>query len=215
MCAGSLVVALCGVFVLRLADWQLLNGASFLQQADESTNITVTMPTNRGEIVDRNGVGLATNKTGYALEFARAYTDMDTLNATILRLTEIVEAQGEQWLDTLPIQLDAAGNYVFVEGRDDDIAYLKSEDFLKVNTYTDAATCMENLIDRYFETDGRKRRRIGAIYKGTAAQDRFRALRDDPCGLRLPGQAPSTHLPRTSARIPSRLSARTATPSPA
>lgn len=151
---GILVVALCGVFVLRLADWQLLNGASFLQQADESTNITVTMPTNRGEIVDRNGVGLATNKTGYALEFARAYTDMDTLNATILRLTEIVEAQGEQWLDTLPIQLDAAGNYVFVEGRDDDIAYLKSEDFLKVNTYTDAATCMENLIDRYFETDG-------------------------------------------------------------
>ena len=79
---------------------------------------------------------------------------MDTLNATILRLTEIVEAQGEQWLDTLPIQLDAAGNYVFVEGRDDDIAYLKSEDFLKVNTYTDAATCMENLIGRYFETDG-------------------------------------------------------------
>lgn len=150
---GVLAVAVAVVFVLRLVDWQLINGASYMKAADESTNTTITMPTNRGEIVDVNGVGLATNKTGYALQFDRAYTDMDKLNATILRLTQILEKRGESWLDTLPIVLDKNGNYTFQSNSDKEIQYLKSKDFLNVNTYTDAATCMQRLIAKYFEID--------------------------------------------------------------
>ncbi len=150
---GILAVAVAAVFVLRLVDWQLINGASYMKAADESTNTTITMPTNRGEIVDVNGVGLATNKTGYALQFDRAYTDMDKLNATILRLTQILEKRGEAWLDTLPIVLDKNGNYTFQPNSDKEIQYLKSKDFLNVNTYTDAATCMQRLVSKYFEID--------------------------------------------------------------
>lgn len=154
---GAVSLAVAAVFLLRLADWQLVNGASFVQAANDSTNTTVKMPTNRGEIVDVNGVGLATNKTGYALQFDRAYTDTATLNATILRLTQILEKRGEPWLDTLPIVMDQGGGYAFRENSDKEIKQLKSKDFLNLAGYAGADLCMQHLIEKYFTINARKK----------------------------------------------------------
>ena len=150
VCA-SVSLLMVAVFIARLFQWQILEGAAAVQEADKSSNTLVTMPTNRGEIVDKNGVGLATNKTGYSLQFDHAYMTSKTENTTILRLIRLMEKRGEKWLDTLPIIMDSKGNYVFKQNAEDDIKYLKSKSMLGVNDYANAPTCMQDLIDMYFK----------------------------------------------------------------
>ena len=72
-----------GVYVLRLYDWQILNGASWLAKADNSTQTIVTMEAARGEILDCNGNPLAVNKTSYSVVFNWLYMKQETYEETI------------------------------------------------------------------------------------------------------------------------------------
>ncbi len=148
---AAVAMVMAAAFSVRLFQWQIVGGASAAKDADQNSSTKVIMPTNRGEIVDIHGVGLATNKTGYALQFDHAYMTVSTENATILRLINLLEKRKEKWLDTLPIVMDKSGNYAFKANSASEIKYLKSKDFLKVNNYADAKTCMQNLVDKYFE----------------------------------------------------------------
>lgn len=148
---AAAVLVFAGMFVcaLRLFDWQVVKGASFREKADKSSLYTVEMDTARGEILDSKGNGLAVNRTGYELVFDKAYLKGETENRTILTMIRLLDKRGEKWVDELPITLDAQGRYAFVSGRDEEVAALKSKDFLDVNSYATAAECMKHLVDKY------------------------------------------------------------------
>ena len=152
---GRRIVVALGVFLvlavyaLRLYDWQIVNGADFLEKADKSSLYNVQMDTTRGEILDSQGKGLAVNRTGYAIVFDKAYMKPETENQTILTLIRLLDSRGEKWVDGLPIVLNSKGQYEFAADADKDIATLKSKDFLDVNSYATAAECMKHLVDQY------------------------------------------------------------------
>jgi len=147
--AGLMVFAALLVCALRLFDWQIAKGASFLEKANKSSLYKVQMSTSRGEILDSAGNGLAVNRTGYAIEFDKAYLTEETENQTILTLIRLLGSKGEKWVDELPITVNSKGEYEFISGEDKDVATLKSKDFLNVESYATAAQCMEHLVDRY------------------------------------------------------------------
>jgi penicillin-binding protein 2 len=147
--AGLLVLAVFLIYALRLFDWQIINGASFLEQADNSSLYKVQMETSRGEILDSSGNGLAVNRTGYSIVFDKAYLTSDTENQTILTLIHLLDKRGEQWEDELPITINSNGEYEFVSGKEKEIQTLKSKDFLNVESYATAEQCMQHLIDWY------------------------------------------------------------------
>ncbi len=146
---GLVIFAVLAVYVLRLADWQIVNGATFLETADTTTTAKVTMDAARGEIVDANGLGLAVNKTGYAIVFDKAYMPTGTANKTIAQLISLLSQRGEKWTDILPISLNKNGQYEFIKGQDKELATLKSKDFADVNSYASADLCMAHLIEKY------------------------------------------------------------------
>ena len=146
---GLLLLAVMAAYALRLADWQLRRGASFLQKAESSTQFTVPMDTARGEILDSKGNGLAVNKIGYAIEFDKAYMTTGTANKTIYQLIRLLDSRKEKWTDQLPIKVNSAGKYEFVSGKDQEIAALKAKDFLNVNPYATADECMKQLVEQY------------------------------------------------------------------
>nr|WP_319489630.1 penicillin-binding transpeptidase domain-containing protein [uncultured Caproiciproducens sp.] len=146
---GLIVFAILAVYTLRLVDWQILNGASFLEAANKSSASTVVMDAARGEILDMNGVGLAVNKTGYAIVFDRAYMKADTQNKTIHQLIQLLTQRGEKWTDILPIKLNAKGKYEFIPGQEKEAATLKSKDFLNMNSYATADECMAEMVKKY------------------------------------------------------------------
>jgi penicillin-binding protein 2 len=136
-------------YALRLADWQIINGASFLQISDTTNTSTVKVDAARGEILDTDGNGLAVNKTGYSVIFDKTYMKDGTENKTILELTKLLAKRSETWVDELPITVDAKGKYAFTAGKDKEIAALKSSEFLRLNSYATADQCMQAMIKRY------------------------------------------------------------------
>lgn len=159
VCIAAVAVVL-AIYVVRLVDWQVINGDTWVQKADYSTQTTVPMPASRGEILDSGGNPLAVNNTGYAIVFDWVYMKQSTNeetqrveNQTILRLIRLVEEKGGEWEDVLPVEYKDGG-YVFKDGEDKEISTLKGKDYADVNAYATADLCMENLIKKYSVDSG-------------------------------------------------------------
>ena len=88
--AGMVVMCAFGLLLLRLAYLQLWRYQEFSAQAE--SNRTAIVP-NRGVIMDRNGVVLATNYSAYTLEITPSKVVVP-LDEVIEKLSELIDIQG-------------------------------------------------------------------------------------------------------------------------
>ena len=68
---GALLTAAFGVFALRLFQWQVKDSDTYLEIANATSLSTVSIDAARGEILDRDGNALASNKTAYKVVFEK------------------------------------------------------------------------------------------------------------------------------------------------
>ncbi len=66
------------VYIIRLFSLQIVNGNEYLAQAEENRLSSVSVPTQRGNIYDRNGIVLAQNVASYDVAITPAYLPADT-----------------------------------------------------------------------------------------------------------------------------------------
>ncbi|MCH5297606.1 MAG: penicillin-binding protein [Ruminococcus sp.] len=144
-----IVIVFFAVFVIRLVDWQIVNGKEYSELATRSTSYTVETAATRGEILDKNGEGLVVNTTHYKVVLDKLYLDEDKRNDTILQLIEILGKTGDKWEDILPIQVSANGEYSYKNDSEDEIKAMLSSDFLDLPSDTSAKGCIEQLAKRY------------------------------------------------------------------
>ncbi len=102
----TFVVIICLIFVLRLFYMQIIKGEEFMEisQQKQMRRMNITAP--RGEIYDRYGVPLITNDVGYCVQIQRIGMDAEELNAILLKLYGMIEADGAEVADTLPISAE-------------------------------------------------------------------------------------------------------------
>ena len=62
-----MVLVVFGAYVVRLIQWQLVQGETFLNQSDASTASYIKLTGARGQILDKDGNGLAVNRTTYQI----------------------------------------------------------------------------------------------------------------------------------------------------
>ncbi|MGN0448484.1 MAG: penicillin-binding transpeptidase domain-containing protein [Acutalibacteraceae bacterium] len=136
------------VFILKLFDLQVIS-------ADEEKNtpissVTVDVSPIRGEILDRNGYPLVTNKQVNKIIFTYSYfpTEYSERNKIILELITIFDKYKAQWNDELPIEIKD-GQLSFVEDMENSVSYLKSEAFLHLNYYATVENCFDALVEKY------------------------------------------------------------------
>lgn len=165
-----LVLLVITVFVLctmRLMDYQVVKGDDFAKAAQTKAETYETIKASRGEITDRYGRPLVTNKLALNLELDRSAFSGETeeqnakVNKVILDLTNILSESGEEWIDTFPITKEKP--YEFIGDADTDIAKLKKA--LKVQDYASAEDCIQVIINTY-NIDGyseEETRRIAGI----------------------------------------------------
>lgn len=77
------------VLLYRLFVLQVLRHDSFAERAESNRTAVVPIVPNRGQILDRNGIVLATNYSAYTLEITRS--KVQDLEATIEELSQLVE----------------------------------------------------------------------------------------------------------------------------
>lgn len=147
---GACVLFVCVfffIYVLQLANWQLINGQVYQQEAMSNRTDAVEISAARGEILDKDGNVLAGNHTVYEVIYNALYMDDSARNSTILEVVDLLEERGEEWRDVLPISLDEEGNYRFDQEDEDGVGKLKA--FLNLADYATADECMAELAKRY------------------------------------------------------------------
>src|SRR5687768_17941500 len=91
--AASLAVLACFLLLaLRLAYLQVVRHDELDEQAESNRTAIVPMVPNRGLILDRNGIVLATNYSAYTLEIMPARLT-GSLDKTIDELSKVIEIQ--------------------------------------------------------------------------------------------------------------------------
>lgn len=137
---------LCGV---RLLQTQLVDGEMYLQMTKETKVAKQEVDAARGQIVDRNGVVLNTNKTIFNVNLQESSLIKGTENEIISRVLTVLMKNGEEWNETLPITRTEP--YRFLNGKDRAIATLKSK--LNVANYSTVENCIYQLYDMYDISD--------------------------------------------------------------
>ena len=100
----SIFLILIGViFIIQLFNIQIINGASYREQAENKIVRTESISSSRGEIYDRNGVILATNKLTYNVELYRTKVGIELTNDAIRDLVDILIANGDKLSSTFPV----------------------------------------------------------------------------------------------------------------
>ena len=146
----GLVLALLAGFGIVLVNMQLVHGKEYAERNAYSTS-SVPIQAARGVILDRNGVPLVVNESSLSMVFEDPFfpDDKGQRAELLSSLIALFDAEGAEWIDMVPIAMDEAGEPVFLEGRDRDIAQMKGKDYLNLNDYATAQNCLDALIARY------------------------------------------------------------------
>ena len=83
------VLLMFGVLLYRLFVLQVVRHDAFAERAESNRTAVVPIVPNRGQILDRNGIVLATNYSAYTLEITRS--KVADLEATIEELSQLVD----------------------------------------------------------------------------------------------------------------------------
>ncbi len=141
-----LVGILVAVTVGRLFYLQIVQGENYRAISDSrlARNIPIKAP--RGEILDRYGRPLVTNRMGYTVAIAKINDDKKALNQVILNMANLFIEKGIEYEDTLPISAGAPFTFTF-EGSDEERQKAATK-FITEKGYP-ADTTAAGVIDRY------------------------------------------------------------------
>ena len=134
-----ILVIIAFVFLIQLFNIQIINGATYREQAENKIVRTESISASRGEIYDRNGVLLATNKLTYNVELYRTKVDAEITNDSIRDLVDILNSNNDK---------------IYSNGTDFSNEYINDEnlrkDFLKSINLEENAT-FDDVIQYYSE----------------------------------------------------------------
>lgn len=156
--AVILVLATVLGFGYDLYDIQVKNNEYYTAQSSMVKTYTVPLEAARGEIVDRNGNPLVTNRKGNSIVLNAAYfpsaKDNDARNEIILNLLNLFEKNKEEVVQNLPLRLTKSGKPRFVNKKEDenyerDIKNMKSADMFNLQDYATAQNCFDAMVEKY------------------------------------------------------------------
>lgn len=141
----NLIMVLGGVIlVAQLFNLQIVQGSSYRAQSEKRVLRQTTVSAPRGEMLDRHGAILATNRDGYNVLIYKQSMSTKERNEFILRLAKLLKSKNAVYRDTFPISvLDDELTFEF----DSDAAEKR---WKKNNKFSENATC-EEVINSYIK----------------------------------------------------------------
>ena len=146
---GLLVVALLALCVGTLYKLQIIEGAAYYEESQNKRVSEQTVTAARGNILDRYGRVLVSNRECYNLKISdkRLFSDeVEDPNAVILQMINMVEAAGDKYTDDLPITKEPPFEYTNMT----DIQRMLLNAYLKDKGLDEDTTAVELM--SYFRT---------------------------------------------------------------
>lgn len=130
----------------RLVNLQVTNGEEYREKSDSRTMRSIELMAPRGEILDRNGKPIVSNRTGYNVYIlSNRNRKPEELNSLILRLCKVINGADVELTASFPIRAYGDG-YTFCKSAED------VEKWKKENNYENSDSAdkiMKNLLDKY------------------------------------------------------------------
>lgn len=141
----SALLVVLAAFFCKIIELQIVNAQYYIDQSDTSTRRIVVTTAARGEIIDRYGRPIVTNREGFNVVFDAAYLPAEKTNDTILTLTKLFSKSKGEWTDELPISKNSP--YGFEKDMDYSISKLRTT--LGLTHYATAENCFDSMVERY------------------------------------------------------------------
>ena len=136
--AVIVMVAVVLGFASRLFAIQIRDNQYYLSQNNSVKTYTIPIEAARGEIVDRNGNSLVTNRQGNSIILNAVYfpssKENSKRNEIIYQLIKLFEQNGEEFVNNLPLEFDSKGNIRFTDD-EEAVDTMKSADMLDLQHY--------------------------------------------------------------------------------
>lgn len=98
-----IITLLAVALVSRLFYLQIVMGEQYLAMSTRKFTMSVADKAPRGEIYDKNGKALVSNRIGYSVQIQKTDMTNDELNDMLLKLLKILDETGYSYYDTFPI----------------------------------------------------------------------------------------------------------------
>ncbi len=104
---SSAIVYILGMILLvQLFNLQIVHGEEYREQSNTRLTRESTLEAARGNVLDQSGNELATTTLGYSLELYKTKIENEELNNTLLKITQVLEKNGDSYTDSLPIKIN-------------------------------------------------------------------------------------------------------------
>ena len=158
MILQMIMIAMLAAITVRLFNMQIIDGEKYLANASSRLTTNVVNKAPRGDILDRYGNVLVTNKTGYSVLLQKETPDNDELNETIRSVVQILNETEKAAYDTLPITMDSPYRFIFEDkNNDSDSADEKKawfENNKYIGKYLNSNMTAEQVVDIYAQIYG-------------------------------------------------------------
>lgn len=155
------IVSVFLLFATKLVQYQIIEGEKHFENSNTSVVFKQTLAASRGDIVDKNGTPIASSQIIFNVVLNKASLKNENLNERISQVIEILEANGENINDILP--LEKSYPYNFIEEKTSEIEWVRKT--LELNIYATSNDVLDKLTERYSleEYSDDIRRKIGGV----------------------------------------------------
>lgn len=146
-----IILVLFGFLAADLIKLQIFESEDYEAVVSSVSSRTAPIPAARGEILDSNGNKLVYNDQSCSIVFDAAYFPKDQMerNEVIINLIRLLDRNGLEWNDNLPLVFDSKGNIIFKNDSAALIKKMKSRSMLNLNGYATAQNCFDALIEMF------------------------------------------------------------------
>lgn len=107
------ILILMAILVVRLFVVSVVQGKDWRKEATQQNSKEIYTSAPRGNIYDRNGKVLATNKQIFTATFTASGMDSKEINESIETLINVLESNGDKYENKFPIKISKKGNYYY------------------------------------------------------------------------------------------------------
>jgi penicillin-binding protein 2 len=97
------------IIIIQLFNLQIINGAEYRETSNTRLSRKGTIEAARGSITDRTGTVLVSTDLGFSVEMYKTNVDDETLNNSILLMTNILKQNGDTYINPFPICINPFG----------------------------------------------------------------------------------------------------------
>ena len=112
------------ILIMQLFNLQVVNGSSYREISNTRLSREGKIEAARGRITDRTGVILSSTIDSFSLEMYKTNVDDEILNSSISLMTQILESNGDSYIDDFPVSINP---FQFRSSSEEEILAFKSK----------------------------------------------------------------------------------------